>query len=352
MSTLQEKVSLRLFGSICFVLILVLAMVASPAQTRAQTPAKVIELKIAHGGTTTSNYHIVGEEFAKKISEQTGGRVKVTIFPAGSLATHVTGVEATMKGICDMSYAAMDFWPTANTSSIINLHLVGWPSGAERLTQIWRELHEAVPAMNAAYKDVKLLWMAANPLMTLHFKKKTVRVPADIQGMKITSATPGVLSALGASPISLPPAEVYMGLDRGVAEGLNGPFSFLLSFKIFPLVPYHTKVDCGSNAFLCIMNLAKWNSLPPDIQKIIDDLSPWGAKRFCEVGEELEAKGIESCRELRHTFIEPTPEEIKLWLAGAKPGHEKWIAGMEAKGLPGRLVYDTARRLITEKYGR
>ncbi|MFX0199127.1 MAG: TRAP transporter substrate-binding protein DctP [Candidatus Hodarchaeota archaeon] len=347
----QKRVLSRLFGSICFVLILMLVVGAGPSPTLAQTHGKVIELKIAHGGTTASNYHIVAEEFARKVSDKTGGRVKVTIYPAGSLVKHPTCVESTKKGICDITYAPVDFWPTANTSSIINLHLVGWPSGAERLTRIWRELHESVPAMNAAYKDLKLLWMAANPLMELHFTKKAVRVPGDIKGMKITSASPRVLAALGASPVSLPPSEVYMGLERGVAEGLNAPYSFLVSFKIIQLVRSHTKVDCGSNAFTCIMNLDTWKSLPPDIQRIIDDLSPWGAKRFSEVGEELETKGIEECQSRGDTFIEPTREEMQLWFAAAKPGHEEWIAEMEDKGLPGRLVYDTARRLI-EKYGR
>ncbi|MFC1533038.1 TRAP transporter substrate-binding protein DctP, partial [Thermodesulfobacteriota bacterium] len=227
-------------------------------------------------------------------------------------------------------------------------HLMGWPYGAERLTKIWAELHEKVPAMKDTFKDVKLLWLSANPLMELHFTKKTVRVPGDMKGLKVTSAAPEVLVSLGASAVSLPPPEVYTGLERGVAEGLNGPYSFLFAFKILPLVPYHTKVDCGSNAFAFIMNLNKWNSLPSDVQKVIDGLSPWGAKRFCETAETLEAMGIKKAKELGHTFTVPNAKEMKLWFEGAKPGHEKWIKRMESKGLPGNLVYKTAKQLIEQ----
>jgi len=44
-----------------------------------------------------------------------------------------------------------------------------------------------------------------------------------------------------------------------------------------------------------------------------------------------------------------TPEEMELWHAAARPVNEKWVTDMESKGLPGRKVYNEARRLA-KKY--
>ena len=68
---------------------------------------------------------------------------------------------------------------------------------------------------------------------------------------------------------------------------------------------------------------------------------------------DIEAKNTpiqtEICRKAGNTFIDLTPEEMNQWRDVFKPFHEKWIKDMEARGLPGKKVYDEAKRLA-QKY--
>ena len=62
-----------------------------------------------------------------------------------------------------------------------------------------------------------------------------------------------------------------------------------------------------------------------------------------------DTESLELVKSLGHTIVNLTPEEMKPWYAAVKPIHEAWIEKMEAKGLPGRQVFEEAQRL-TKKY--
>jgi TRAP-type C4-dicarboxylate transport system substrate-binding protein len=97
-----------------------------------------------------------------------------------------------------------------------------------------------------------------------------------------------------------------------------------------------------------IMNLAKWNSLPPDIQKIIDGLSPWASDLAWTEFVQSDARTERKWRESGHTVIDPTREELRLWLELGLPQAEKWIKKVEASGKQPRAIFDEALRLSEE----
>jgi TRAP-type C4-dicarboxylate transport system substrate-binding protein len=97
------------------------------------------------------------------------------------------------------------------------------------------------------------------------------------------------------------------------------------------------------------MNRKKYHSLPAGVQKAIDDNVIWASRRMNQISDGNIPKSEEICRKLDHTFIELTPEDMKLWYAAVKPIQSRWIQEMEAKGLPGRKVFEEAKRLA-QKY--
>jgi hypothetical protein len=63
----------------------------------------------------------------------------------------------------------------------------------------------------------------------------------------------------------------------------------------------------------------------------------------------LQDTAVGFCKGKNHTFANLTPKEIKVWYDLVKrPIHDKWIADAEAKGLPGKAVYEEALKLIKE----
>ena len=62
-------------------------------------------------------------------------------------------------------------------------------------------------------------------------------------------------------------------------------------------------------------------------------------------------KGRAEAEKMGHTIVKLTPEERELWVQASAPIRDKWIAEHEAKGLPGKAIYEEAKRLIS-KYSK
>ena len=99
------------------------------------------------------------------------------------------------------------------------------------------------------------------------------------------------------------------------------------------------------------MNMDVWNKLPDDIHKIFMDLQPWIQDEVIKVDTAEQERGIAQAEEMGHRMIYLTPEEIQLWTKATAPARDKWVAEMEAKGLPGKAIFEETNRLII-KYNK
>jgi TRAP-type C4-dicarboxylate transport system substrate-binding protein len=314
---------------------------------------KVTELRLAIHTPPGSLVHKIVSTWKDKVEEVTEGQVKVTIYPSQSLVKLRDAYSGTVKGICDIAFSplAMDA-SRFPLSFITEMPLMGWPAGVGP-TRIWTELKEKYPDMQAEYKEVKTLWHYAALPMTLHFTKKKVRVPADIKGLKIEAAgfKSAAMKFYGASPMVLPPSEWYTALDRGIEDGMIHNYAVIFVLKVHTLLKHHVDVDFGLLSQAIVMNKKKWDSLPKDIQKKIDDIRPWIEEKSVEFSDALDKKIQKLCKDLDHTFYTPTPEEKQLWLKGAKSVQDAWIGENEAKGFPARAILDETKTLI-KKYSQ
>jgi TRAP-type C4-dicarboxylate transport system substrate-binding protein len=94
------------------------------------------------------------------------------------------------------------------------------------------------------------------------------------------------------------------------------------------------------------MNLKKWNSLSPQTQKIIDEVSGAAAsERFGKMFDKLSVPDINYMKKQGDTFITLAPEEKKRWAAAILPLRDKWIKDRTAKGLPADKVVNEMIRL-------
>lgn len=87
------------------------APTSKPAPTPAPAPQKVIELKFGHqnppAGRSTVKFL---DAYAKRIEEATGGKVKVTMYPAQSLFKAGEEIEAIIGGVTDISWATLGYF--------------------------------------------------------------------------------------------------------------------------------------------------------------------------------------------------------------------------------------------------
>jgi TRAP-type C4-dicarboxylate transport system substrate-binding protein len=297
----------------------------------------------------------VYNEWIKKIDEATNGRIKITLYPGSALLKEDDAVAGVKRGIADIADVHPQRYPGGRPlCQILSLPFV--PIGdAESEYKIWMDLENKFPEMKAEYnKDFKILMRTNTGSYALHTIKKEVHLPADLKGMKIMASTElaDVMKDIGAAPMSLVVTDWYLSLDRGLIDAMWMNWPGLYDMKCTDFLKYHTFFPSGISMGMLevIMNLDTWNKLPPDVQKVFDDLSPWVTERVRQLEEIDKTNQVIDAlkKEGGHTFVTLTPAEEKAWRDAADPVIKKYLADVEGKGLPGNAVYNEMLRLAAQ----
>lgn len=325
----------------------------APAPTPAPPPMQPVELKFAtHLPETASLPKFAFKPWGDEINERTKGLVKTTFYFAETLVKSADTYDAVISGICDVSYnqhsATPGRFPLMN---VIELPFLG-PS-TEVSTHILRELYDKFPEMKAEHKDVQLLYLWVTLPLELHTNKKPVRTLEDIKGMKIATLAAGApaLEKLGASPVVMATPKFYESLEKGVVDGVAIAWGALGGWRLYEVTKYHTNAHVSAWPTWTAMNKNTWNKLPPDIQKIVTEVSAKGPERHMKAVKGEMDETIAKVKELGHEIIDLPPAELAKWSETGKPAWDKWAADMTAKGLPGKAILDEAVKLL-EKYAK
>jgi TRAP-type transport system periplasmic protein len=293
-------------------------------------------------------YLQVIEPWMKMIEDRTKGAVKINPYFNMTLAPAAEMFDATVSGLADLSesYTFGNPGKFAMTESLM-LPETGFKTSISCSRAVWH-LYKTFPEVKGEYKGVKLLWLHTTPAAKLMLKKKAVRSLDDLKGLKIAVSGPGVkvAKALGFSPVTMPTADIYVAQDKGVIDGHIRPTELLVSRRHFEVTKYAVDVDMGHDIFFIAMNPNAWNKLPPDVQKVFDELSGDWAVDFTgkewdkfdkDAENEVKAKGIE--------FITLSPQESAKWRKLLVPIHEEYAAELESKKLPGKKVFEELKKI-------
>lgn len=326
---------------------------STPAATPAQSATEVIQLIFSSAALPASPKGEALNQWVSRLNAETGGKIKVVAYLSGSLTKANETFAATEKGTCDMGETTLSQdasrFPLGMVSDLPFIY-----KDSNTSTIIANELFNTVPAAAEEFKNVEVLFQWLGVANFLHTTKKSVRVPTDVTGMKIiaTAVRAQYFQAIGASPISQLQADWYTSLNSGLTEGICAGWVPISAWSLIPLVNYHMYADEGNFGMthnVVYMNKNKWNSLPQDLQKKMKTLGQEMVQNVLKLEAAQAEKSFNECKQLGHSFVKLTPQELQYWSDAAKPLYEKWIADKESKGLRGKEVYDTVKQLV-QKY--
>lgn len=257
--------------------IFALAALATLATSFAFMPAQAdtIELKLSH---FLPSSHPTQKDFlepwAKELEERTNGQVKVTIYPAGSAFGHVAKqFDQVRAGVVDISHGLTGF-PRGRLPRTLIMDL---PFLTKSSNAASRALWDLYPEYLAEeYKGLKMMALHAHNPGLIHTKGKQVKTMDDMKGLRLRSPSAAIsmmLKQLGATPVGLPPTQVYENLQKGVIDGNVFPFEAVHGFKLYEVLDYHLDAKAYATSFYFVMNEKKYTSLPADVQAVIDDMS-------------------------------------------------------------------------------
>ena len=141
---------------------------------------------------------------------------------------------------------------------------------------------------------------------------------------------------LGAVPVVIPTVDTYDAASKGVVEGTYSAWPGLTTFKWGEVLNYTVENFRTAPASIqyVVMNKEKWNSLPADIQKIIEKLNDEYEAKICQVWEKMTQDSIRSLAAAKHVTTSLSREEDARWFKAAAPVYDTWIKEKSAKGLP------------------
>ncbi|PYN42108.1 MAG: hypothetical protein DMD95_17810 [Candidatus Rokuibacteriota bacterium] len=236
---------------------------------------KPIELKFSSWLAVVHGHHTgVMVPWAKMVEEKSGGRLKITIYPGSVLGKPADHYDMIKDGIADLGFTTPGYTPGRfPLITVTELPLGMFKSsrgGSLAVMSIFDKYFKN------EFKDVKVLWFWVHPPGHFHLAKKQVKVLEDLQGLKIRAATPmltTMVKTLGATPVSIPAPDTYTALERGTVDGTIFPWEAISSFKIAEVLKHHVSSGIYVAPLFTFMNRKKYDSLPPDLRKVIDDLS-------------------------------------------------------------------------------
>jgi TRAP-type C4-dicarboxylate transport system substrate-binding protein len=339
----------RITIGIC--LIVMLAMVVGIPTFAA---AKVIKLVVNDHNPPFAPPGKAIDAYVAAVNKAGAGKVELTVHHGGALLSGEEAYRGVQTGVCDIAHYAIDTREGFHLNLVVALPFMSLP-GQHEAEDIYRDLLDYSKAMRDEWKGVTILSFMMMPPTHVHTAKKIVVTPDDLKGLKIMGAETMLnasMEAAGATPVHLDIGDMAPSIQTGLIDGIMNHFPVLHVFGALELTRAHTVFgDGGINVtpMFIVMNTKVLNSLPPDVQKILKD----NAHVWYDVFRELDTGHIMLCQKLikewGHKTTNLTPDQVKVWYDLVKgPVHDKWIQDAEAKGLPGKDVYNKALQLIKD----
>ena len=189
-------------------------------------------------------HHFIGEKapahaqmlvpWAKRVEENSGGKVSIEIYPAMTLGGRPPElINQVRDGVVDLVWTVNGYTPGLFPRSEV-FELPGVHKNDTAATNLaLKELFES--DLKDDYKGVEVMFLHVHAGQGIHMTDTEVRAPADLEGKKIripTRTGAWVIEALGASPVAMPVPELPTALQKGVIDGAMIPWEIIPPLKI------------------------------------------------------------------------------------------------------------------------
>jgi TRAP-type mannitol/chloroaromatic compound transport system substrate-binding protein len=247
---------------------------AAPAISRAQTAA----FRFQSTWPAKDIFHEYANDFAKKVNDMAGGRLKIEVLPSGSVVPAFQLLDAVNKGTLDGGHGVLAYHYGKNTA------LALWGSGPAfgmdpNMVLSWHNYGGGKALLEEIYKslsiDVVSFVYGPMPTQPLGWFKKPIAKAEDLKGLKYRTVglAVDVFKELGAAVNPLPGGEIVPALDRGLidaAEFNNASSDRVLGFpdvvKNCMLQSFHQ----SGEQFEILFNKSKYDALPGELKSIIE----------------------------------------------------------------------------------
>jgi tripartite ATP-independent transporter DctP family solute receptor len=265
---------------ITLILTLTLLLIVGNGISRAQAPAKVLDLAYVNNSDLT---HMAYEWMSKEVSQRSNGALQIRYHPGTLLAKEAEIIDAVKSGNIAMGT------PVGAASSLIP------EMGVFMVPYLVRDYNHAYTMFNGEigkqladlieqkYKMRVLFYM---DMGFRHFwnKKRPINTPDDLKGLKLRVQQGKVfadtVNGLGASAVPMGWNEVIPAVQQGVVDGADLPVANIFNLKAYEVSKYASLTFHNYSPTVTVINPGVWKGLSPDHQKLLQEVAMLAQKRM------------------------------------------------------------------------
>lgn len=276
---IREKISKA--GGVSLVILVLVSLTLLPICDEALSQQKSAPSKKSYNLKFLDIYPLASpasktqkQYFCERVAQLSGGRIKIKIYPIGTLADTPEYPEMVRDGTADIAYLFnayyADRFPLAEVWSLPFL-VESYRQGVD----MSRDLFETVAGLREPLDrhNLQPLWYTNGHTAMIQTKKPITTV-AELKGLKIVSAG-GLrnltVQSLGAVPLTIPPGDTYSALQSGIGDGLYMAAFFQELHKYYEVARCFlvTPKPIIAPLAMAVINKKLWNSMSKEDQEIL-----------------------------------------------------------------------------------
>jgi len=289
------------------------------------------------------------EPLGKEIEKRSGGKVTVRVFAGNSPFGKVENqADQVKQGVTDLAFG-LNGIPRGRypRTSIMEMPFV-----AESADSASKALWAMLPDLLAEdYRDFKPIALHCHNPGLFHTRDKSLKTIADVKGLRMRAPNPptqALLAYLGATPVGMPPGQVYENIEKGVIDGAVFPWDAIKGFRLENILKHHLDARVYTSCFHLVMSPKRYAELAPDVQQAIDATTGQAlTDKFGAWWNKWDQAGLDAVKPLNHEIVQVADATREKWRADLKPVLDGELAKLEKEGIANaRAIYDEMRKQV------
>ena len=312
-------------------------------------PEGVTELVYASPYSPGHPFSRADLRWIEHVERESGGSLRIRPVWSGGLLSSEMSMEELRHGVADIGLITPIY--VRGGTHLIRMQS-GFYSGADSIeaqVDLYRCLERQTPQIGEELRGLKVLAVQGGLIPGVVTRSKPVRTLDDLKGLRLRAPTEllRVLERLGADPVNMPMGEVYSAMAKGVIDGVVAPPDTFAALHFAEIAGHYAELAVPRGAYPArAMNLAVWQRLTPEQQRVLESGIPVWEAALAEENRAAAERGLAEARARNVAFTQISAEDQerfdRLYLEDA----EYNARALERFGIDGLATFRLARESI------
>jgi tripartite ATP-independent transporter DctP family solute receptor len=251
------------------------------------------------------------------IEKQSGGRLKLDLYPSAQLGGHAEIAQGVAGGSIEMGIVNLSVL-TSLDRNIMAFTIPGLFSNTQECTDILNS-DVAREIFSKLEQDMKfrIIYPYCNGYRNFTNSKKELKIVEDVRGLSFRvmedPVSIAMVEAIGAKAVPMSASEMYLAMQNGVVDGHENTITNVIQDLTYEVQKSMVLDKHTASVSVTLISQTWFDSLPKDLQQIIMDGQKLAFEASFALTERLNEEGVAILREKGMAVYEPTPEELADW---------------------------------------